>query len=193
MPLASPLVPIFSLGLVHSGPVRRFGWWPRPICFCFRRCSRLVLRCSACRLSCRLRACITSCCFCCPDFSCLGHPICRRCSRGHQLHTHTHPPKRLAHPRSPIPPLSTLTSRATHAHPTGLYYFEFEFPGLSHCLHLCCSCFRLRCHRRCCSSASRRHRCRHHASHRRRRCCCPARTSCQDCVPPAHRRPCLPA
>ena len=28
------------------------------------------------------------------------------------------PPKRLAHPRSPIPPLSTLTSRATHAHPT---------------------------------------------------------------------------
>ena len=29
-----------------------------------------------------------------------------------------HPPKRLAHPRSPIPPLSTLTSRATHAHPT---------------------------------------------------------------------------
>ena len=35
-----------------------------------------------------------------------------------RLHTHTHPPKRLAHPRSPIPPLSTLTSRATHAHPT---------------------------------------------------------------------------
>jgi len=33
-------------------------------------------------------------------------------------HTHTHPSKRLAHPRSPIPPLSTLTSRATHAHPT---------------------------------------------------------------------------
>ena len=30
----------------------------------------------------------------------------------------THPPKRLAHPRSPIPPLSTLTSRATHAYPT---------------------------------------------------------------------------
>jgi len=30
----------------------------------------------------------------------------------------THPSKRLAHPRSPIPPLSTLTSRATHAHPT---------------------------------------------------------------------------
>ena len=29
-----------------------------------------------------------------------------------------HPPKRLAHPRSPIPPLSALTSRATHAHPT---------------------------------------------------------------------------
>ena len=35
-----------------------------------------------------------------------------------RLHTHTHPPNRLAHPRSPIPPLSTLTSRATHAHPT---------------------------------------------------------------------------
>ena len=39
-------------------------------------------------------------------------------TRPHRLHTHTHPPKRLAHPRSPIPPLSTLTSRATHAHPT---------------------------------------------------------------------------
>ena len=52
---------------------------------------------------------------------------------------HTHPPKRLAHPRSPIPPFSTLTSRATHAnsnatplHPEhwllchmGLYEFEF--------------------------------------------------------------------
>jgi len=38
--------------------------------------------------------------------------------RPNRLHTHTHPPKRLAHPRSPIPPLSTLTSRATHAHPT---------------------------------------------------------------------------
>ena len=38
-----------------------------------------------------------------------------------RLHTHTHPrsaSKRLAHPRSPIPPLSALTSRATHAHPT---------------------------------------------------------------------------
>ena len=35
-----------------------------------------------------------------------------------RLHTHTHPPKRLAHPRSPIPPLSTLTSRATHAQDT---------------------------------------------------------------------------
>jgi len=33
-------------------------------------------------------------------------------------HTHIHPPKRLAHPRSLIPPLSTLTLRATHAHPT---------------------------------------------------------------------------
>ena len=39
-------------------------------------------------------------------------------TRPNRLHTHTHPPKRLAHPRSPIPPLSTLTSRATHAHPT---------------------------------------------------------------------------
>ena len=34
-------------------------------------------------------------------------------TRPNRLHTHTHPPKRLAHPRSPIPPLSTLTSRAT--------------------------------------------------------------------------------
>ena len=32
--------------------------------------------------------------------------------------TPTHPHKRLAHPRSPIALLSTLTSRATHAHPT---------------------------------------------------------------------------
>ena len=42
-------------------------------------------------------------------------------TRPNRLHIHTpptHPPKRLAHPRSPIPPLSTLTSRATHAHPT---------------------------------------------------------------------------
>jgi len=39
-------------------------------------------------------------------------------TRPNRLHTHTHPPKRLAHPRSPIPPLSTLTSRAAHAHPT---------------------------------------------------------------------------
>jgi len=39
-------------------------------------------------------------------------------TRPNRLHTHTHPPKRLAHPRSPIPHLSTLTSRATHAHPT---------------------------------------------------------------------------
>ena len=39
-------------------------------------------------------------------------------TRPNRLHTHTHPPKRLAHPRSLIPLLSTLTSRATHAHPT---------------------------------------------------------------------------
>ena len=39
-------------------------------------------------------------------------------TRPNRLHTHTHPPKRLTHPRSPVPPLSTLTSRATHAHPT---------------------------------------------------------------------------
>ena len=31
--------------------------------------------------------------------------------------TPTHPLKRLAHPRSHIPPLSTLTARATHARP----------------------------------------------------------------------------
>ena len=34
-----------------------------------------------------------------------------------RLHTHTHSPKHLAHPRSPMPPLSTLTARATHARP----------------------------------------------------------------------------
>ena len=39
-------------------------------------------------------------------------------TRPNRLHTHTQPPRRLAHPRSPIPPLSTLTSRATQAHPT---------------------------------------------------------------------------
>ena len=39
-------------------------------------------------------------------------------ARPNRLHTHTQPPKRLAHQRSPIPPLSTLTSRATRAHPT---------------------------------------------------------------------------
>ena len=38
-------------------------------------------------------------------------------TRPNRLHTHTHSPKRLAHPRSPMPPLSTLTARATHAHP----------------------------------------------------------------------------
>ena len=37
--------------------------------------------------------------------------------RPNQLHTHTHSPKRLAHPRSPMPPLSALTARATHALP----------------------------------------------------------------------------
>jgi len=39
-------------------------------------------------------------------------------TRPNRLHTHIYPPKRLAHPRSPIPHLSTLTSRATHARPT---------------------------------------------------------------------------
>jgi hypothetical protein len=34
-----------------------------------------------------------------------------------RLHTQALSPKRLAHPRSPIPPLSTLTARATHARP----------------------------------------------------------------------------
>jgi hypothetical protein len=33
-------------------------------------------------------------------------------TRPNWLHTHTHSPKRLAYPRSPIPPLSTLTARA---------------------------------------------------------------------------------
>jgi hypothetical protein len=34
-------------------------------------------------------------------------------TRPNRLHTHAHSPKRLAHPRSLIPPLSTLTARAT--------------------------------------------------------------------------------
>ena len=38
-------------------------------------------------------------------------------TRPNRPHIHTHSPKRLAHPRSPMPPLSTLTARATHAHP----------------------------------------------------------------------------
>ena len=37
--------------------------------------------------------------------------------RPNRLHTHSHSPKRLAHPRSPMPPLSVLTASATHAHP----------------------------------------------------------------------------
>ena len=51
----------------------------------------------------------------------IAHDVCLSVctqTRPNRLHTHTHPPKRLAHPRSPMPPLSTLTSRATHAHPT---------------------------------------------------------------------------
>ena len=59
-----------------------------------------------------------------------------------------HSPKRLAHPRSPMPPLSTLTTRATHAlqlHPAalasvpymGLYWFEFEFESRG-CLNGMC-------------------------------------------------------
>ena len=40
-------------------------------------------------------------------------PVIRRAC----AHNHTHPPKRLAHPRSPMPPLSTLTAHATHARP----------------------------------------------------------------------------
>ena len=38
-------------------------------------------------------------------------------TRPNRLHTHTHSPRRLSHPRSPMPPLSTLTARATHARP----------------------------------------------------------------------------
>ena len=44
-------------------------------------------------------------------------------TRPNRLHTHTYSPKRLAHPRSPMLPLSTLTARATHAlplHPAAL-------------------------------------------------------------------------
>jgi len=49
-----------------------------------------------------------------------------------RLHTHTHPPERLAHPRLPIPPLSTLTSRATHAHPTSPH--STGFCGIWDCI-----------------------------------------------------------
>jgi len=70
-------------------------------------------------------------------------------TRPSRLHTHTHPPKRLAHPRSPIPPLSALTSRATHAHPTsprstgfcaiwGCISSSFYSPRFL-CVHLCVS------------------------------------------------------
>jgi hypothetical protein len=38
-------------------------------------------------------------------------------TRPNRLHTHTHSTKCLAHPRSPIPPLSTLTARETLARP----------------------------------------------------------------------------
>ena len=130
---------------VEGAPVRCCRQPARFLCPCLHRCSRSILRRSALGLRCRLRACITFCCFCCPDFSCLGHPIRCRCS-------------------------------------------SCGLPGLSHRLYRCCSCFRPGCHRRCCSSARRRHRCRHHAAHRRCRYCCPAHTSCQSCVPPAHRR-----
>ena len=57
-----------------------------------------------------------------------------------RLHTNTHPYGRLAPPRPPIPPLSSLTTRAYHTHTRahftpqhlllchmGLYLFEFEF------------------------------------------------------------------
>ena len=43
-------------------------------------------------------------------------------ARPNRLHTHTHSPKSLAHPRSPIPPLSTLTARATHARPLHVHF-----------------------------------------------------------------------
>jgi len=43
VPLLSALpVPVPSFGLGHIGPVRRFGWWPRPMCFCLQRPPRLV-------------------------------------------------------------------------------------------------------------------------------------------------------
>ena len=44
-------------------------------------------------------------------------------TRPNRLHNHTHSPNRLAHPHSPIPPLSTLTARTALArplHPTAL-------------------------------------------------------------------------
>ena len=43
VPLLSALpVPVPSLGLGHSGPVRWFGLWPRPMCLCIRHSSRFI-------------------------------------------------------------------------------------------------------------------------------------------------------
>jgi len=86
----------------YSTPIG-WSWWPHSFC----RSSRCLLRCTR-------------------SSPCGGAPQQRgpltpqTITRPNRLHTHTHPPKRLAHPRSPMPPLSTLTSRATHAHPTSL-------------------------------------------------------------------------
>ena len=40
--------------------------------------------------------------------------------RPNRLHNHTQSPRRRAHPRSPMPPLLTLTARATHARPLAI-------------------------------------------------------------------------
>ena len=73
--LSSLFVPVPSLDIGHSGPVRRFGWWPHPICSCFRRCSRFVLRRSARRRCRRLRARVAH----LPVFRCSRCSRCRWC------------------------------------------------------------------------------------------------------------------
>ena len=60
--------------LGHSGPICRFGWWPRPMCFCLGRFSRSIFRPSARRRHRRLRACVAH----LPVFRCSR---CSRCSR----------------------------------------------------------------------------------------------------------------
>ena len=55
-------------------------------------------------------------------------------TRPNRLHNHTHSPRGLAHPRSPMPPLSTLTARATHALPLHPAALASAHMGMGLCL-----------------------------------------------------------